>query len=202
MFTSKYAQIVAVISLTGMVSYSEASDCDINSIGQQLAPVQAYEFNQSRTVAALSRPLRSQGVIWLSDNEQLVWQVQNPIKSTTVISADGVREYNRNDELQPVADAAIASDLSDIFLNLLSGNFSALNNAFNSTVDCSDEGWAVELFPQEQPFNELLSTLNMTGNEAIESISWQEVRGDTVEISLEASNTAIDDESIKSYLED
>ena len=193
--------------LTGVVGAAEVATtpdsgaCSIDGISQRLIDSDAYyEFVQTKVVAALSRPLNSSGVIWLSPNGELVWQLARPIKSTTVITTIGAKEYNRRDELQPSMDNTVASDMSFIFLNVLRGNFSALADLFSQLVKCDEGQWTLDLIPIKEPFSDLLSSLSISGGASLQRVRYEEARGDITEIRLTPSSRP--DDSLEAYLDD
>ncbi len=206
MTRSNYASLILCL-LTGVASAAEVATtpdsdvCNIDSISQRLIDSDAYyEFVQTKTVAALSRPLNSSGVIWLSPNGELVWQLGTPIKSTTVITAIGAKEYNRRDELQPSMDNAVASDMSFVFLNVLGGNFIALAELFSQSVNCDEGQWTLDLIPIKEPFINLLTVLSVSGGASLQRVRYEEARGDNTEISLTPSSRP--DDSLEAYLDD
>src|SRR5687767_12644287 len=105
-----------------------------------------YEFTQTKTVAALSNPLVSNGVLGLSAKQELVWQTLRPLKSTLVIGADGLRQFNRNDQLVNEIANPVAAELAQVFLSLLSGNTQALETAFTRNLTCGENSsWQLHL---------------------------------------------------------
>lgn len=171
--------------ILGLFPTASFGACEILDTSERLAanPVY-YRFQQSRDVPGLSRQLRSSGIIWMSDNDELVWQVQTPIKSTTVISSSGVREYNRNDQLQPALDVEIATSLSDVLLQIVRGNFTALNDYFQQTIQCEETAWDINLQPTNERFSDFFASMQLSGNDELESIIYEEVRGDVTSIQL------------------
>lgn len=190
--------------LFSLISASAYSACDIEDISAQLADSKpSYLFTQSKTIASLSRALNSSGVIWMSPTDELVWQVQKPVRSTTVISANGVKQFNRRDELQPSIDNPFAADLSTIFLSLLTGDFAALESSFAQSLSCDGDHWELTLEPRSGNLADLLSTLSVTGAENMESVSYRETRGDLTEIQLSvAQDDSSSGDNFRVYLDD
>jgi len=177
----------------GLLSGPGYAACNLDDIGARLSQGQMfYSFQQSKTIEALSRPLFSSGMIWMSPQHELVWQVRTPIKSTTVINIEGVREFNRNDVLQPQINDEVAGDLSSLFLNLLSGNFIALENTFDQSLSCEQDQWTLLLTPADSTFSNLLSSLSVSGEQYLEQVVYQEVRGDQTVIALVPSDEVPD----------
>lgn len=160
-----------------------------------------YEFTQTKTVAALANPLVSNGVLGLSAKQQLVWQTLRPLKSTLVIGADGLRQFNRNDQLVNEVANPVASELAQVFLGLLSGNTDVLETAFTQSLTCEDSNWQLNLVPADNDLKTMLESLTLNGAEHIEKISFREARGDYTEILLSAP-LAGPVENLASYLGD
>lgn len=142
------------------------------------------DFVQTKEIQALSRPLVSSGKIWLSPNDELVWQTLVPIKSTLVISASGLRQYNKNDILQTEISLPVAQDLANIFLSILSSDFAALEQSFETSLHCNDNSWQLALKPFESEIENFLTSISIEGSDILQVIAFQEKRGDHTEIKL------------------
>jgi hypothetical protein len=177
----------AAILILAAVVPLHSFGCELADLGKLAADETLhYEFIQTKTVAALSRPLQSNGVLGLSENQELVWQTLRPLKSTLVIDAEGVQQFNRNDQLVSEITNPVANELAQVFLNVLSGNTEALATVFTQNLTCEDSNWQLELVPADEDVKNLLSSLTLNGAEYIEKISFREIRGDYTEIVLSA----------------
>ncbi len=145
-----------------------------------------YEFVQSKTVAALSRPLLSSGVLGLSANQDLVWQTLKPLKSTLVIAAEGLKQFDRNDALVSELDLPVARALAQVFLGVLSGDTQTLTSAFTPALSCDGSAWELNLVPTAAEFAQLLTSITVSGAATIEKLAFREARGDYTEILLSA----------------
>lgn len=145
-----------------------------------------YDFTQSKTVAALSRPLLSSGVIGLSMHRELVWQTLKPLKSTLVINAEGLKQFDRNDVLVSELDLPVARALAQVFLGVLSGDTQMLETAFMQTLSCDGSAWELNLVPTDAEFAQMLTSLTVSGATTIEKLAFREARGDYTEILLSA----------------
>jgi hypothetical protein len=145
-----------------------------------------YEFTQTKTVAVLANALVSNGILGLSANKELVWQTLRPLKSTLVIDADGLSQFNRNDQLVNDIANPIATELAQVFLSVLSGNTAALESAFTQTLTCEGSNWQLRLVPTDNDLKHMLESLTLNGAEHIDKISFRETRGDYTVIELSA----------------
>lgn len=176
-----------------------ASSCDIESVKYKLANDRLYaDFVQSKSIAALSRPLISKGQIWMSPDGELVWQVLVPFKSTMVIHQGGVRQYTKDDRLKGNRNNPMVTDISKIFLALLSGNIEQINETFSNQLICAKEtpenpgnAWQLVLTPKESIFESFINQISIFGNQQLQEIHFVETRGDKTEITLSQKYTQV-----------
>jgi len=194
----KFALLCVGLCFTPLVL---SADCDINSVNEKLSNQAAYsDFVQTKTIKTLSRPLVSKGQIWVGPNEELVWQLIMPIKSTMVLHQDGVRQYNKHDELQSEQNHAVIAELSKVFLALLAGNMQQLQSMLSFQLFCGGNGelqkaksvtdasenstWKLVLKPKTKNISELMTEIVVSGASRVETIRFTETRGDSTEIHL------------------
>lgn len=176
---------IAALVLLGSFTSSLAYSCELEDINYLAFQNSGYiDFVQTKKVAALSRPLISTGTIWLSSDSELVWQTLVPLKSTLLITTDGLKQYNKNDILQTEINAPVALDLATIFLNILQGDFASLQESFSVSLECEGEQWQLQLEPNNTQLNNIISSIEISGNEFLRSIDFQEQRGDVTELQL------------------
>ncbi len=161
------------------------ADCDVESVNAKISKSNLYaNFTQTKTIASLSRPLISKGQIWMSSEGQLVWQTQFPIQSTMVMSGQGVKLYNKNNQLQHDSNNAMVKNISGLFLSLLSGNVDELEQKFHQQLTCAEMLWKLELRPKDESLLKMIEQLSLQGSDILEIIAFQEARGDSTTIDL------------------
>jgi len=194
----KFVLLCVVLGFTPLVL---SADCDIRLVNEKLSNQAAYlDFVQTKTIKALSRPLVSKGQIWVGPNEELVWQLVMPIKSTMVLHQEGVRQYNKHDELQSEQNHAVIAELSKVFLALLAGDMQQLQSMFsfqflcggkdesqkaNSVSDAiENSAWELILKPKVKNISELMTEIVVSGADRVDIIRFTETRGDSTQIQL------------------
>jgi len=159
--------------------------CDINKISDLIANNRLNaKFEQIKTIEVLSKPLRSQGVMWMSESGDLVWQVNRPIKSTIVINDQGMVQFDRHDKKIAKQKMFSMDEISLMFLNIANGNLEELEKGFDMTWKCQIGTWEVMLEPKNKKISNFLSALSIRGDTKIQQFSYTEPRGDTTEITL------------------
>ncbi len=146
-------------------------------------PLQA-NFEQSKNIAALSSPLRTKGGIWMSESNQLVWQVTFPIKSTLVIGDKGFTQYDSNDMQTQQSNNDYTLELSLMFLNITKGDLKELQEKFNIHCDCLNSDWTLTLLPKENALKNILEEIKIHGSKKMERFSYKEQNGDETLIQL------------------
>ena len=176
--------ILIVLLSTFTSSTEKCSEEQVKRINNLTNSSLNATFNQIKEIKSISLPLRTSGKIWLSDSNQLVWQVIKPIKSTIVITEDGLSQFNRKDIKQDNAPNLIGNDLSKVFLNVASGDFKSLKNNFNMDLTCKEGSWVFKLTPRNEPLINVLTSIDIFGEQFINGFSYIEKRGDTTSIKL------------------
>ncbi|AKE53146.1 outer membrane lipoprotein carrier protein LolA [Kangiella geojedonensis] len=190
--------VIAFVSTT--VFSSEINSCDINTMMQTIQhQPHLQKFKQEKNIKVLANPLTSFGYLLLANQEAVVWQTTQPIKSTTVISPNNFRQYNKKDQLMtmPANTSNQTSQLvSSTFLSILSGTIDQLNDNFEVSTSCSETEWHISLIPNNNDILRLLQKIDITGNIQINQLNFVETNQDITQISF----TPTDDSTIKNQL--
>jgi hypothetical protein len=163
--------------------------CELEGISASFESQKAWNFEQEKIIEVLSRPLLSRGQLWLQRNDILVLQIQYPVTSTTVISADGLRQYNADDELLMDNTNPMFSELSKVLLLLFNRQFPSLQESFDIELVCEEQdAWEAQLEPKDAQLASFLNFVTISGSDEIENISFKEQRGDITRISLSSTS--------------
>ena len=179
------------ISLSIPVSAQPADQCTLESIAAKLnEQAKLSQFVQTKKVTILKKPLISKGYLLITDNNQVVWQTQEPIKSTLLIGQQSLRQFNKND--QPVMSPAnnnqkMSQLISTTFMAILAGNFEKLDNHFSVALDCTETRWSIELEASSNDMKPIITNINISGQNHIELLSFTEASGDSTQLVLSPS---------------
>lgn len=176
-----------LVSLLILMSWpiNSANACSIDAINNFMLPQNSSaSFEQIKQLKALSRPLKSSGKLWLSSKQQLVWQMQKPIKSTLVLDGAEVTQFDKSDQKLQTPNNAIIGKISQVFLNLIKGDFNQLETNFEANLECQGEHWKLSLYPKEKTFENLFSHLSIEGETYLSQIVIEEKRGDLTILQL------------------
>jgi hypothetical protein len=185
MFPMKKAFFVLlVLSLEAFA----ADDAALARVRKSLeeAPVLRANFEQTKTMRALERPLVLSGRLVFSKSHGVLWSIDAPIRRRYIlgetrvaeIDEDGTRTERGIDDLPGFSQAA------RIFGALLRGDAQTLEGVFDLSVDGSGEagGWAITLVPKAEPLAQFLTEARIAGSRFVERLTIVEALGDRSEI--------------------
>jgi hypothetical protein len=141
------------------------------------------DFTQTRTLAALSRPLKASGSMVLARDKGVIWALKRPValtyvmgpKGLTVVDAAGGRERKTPKE------APMVAQMGQIFQSVAQGDFHALEAFFTVTGEGGPERWEVDLLPNAQAAA-FVKRIRLNGGRFIDRIRIEEAAGDRTEL--------------------
>ncbi|UPQ89366.1 outer membrane lipoprotein carrier protein LolA [Vibrio sinaloensis] len=161
----------------------------INTLEQletQLAqhPIVRGEFTQQRHLEMFAEPLSSSGRFTLSKQQGLLWQQNTPFAVNLVLTQDKLRQTFVDQAPQTISaeQNPLVFYFSRVFLAVFHGDTQALQTEFELDFSAQDDQWQLVLTPRQAPLNQVFSTITLSGDQAIDSLVLQELRGDQTEI--------------------
>lgn len=179
------------LALSLLVGTYTVAACELETITQMSAAQQGYAFTQEKQIPVLRRPLLSEGKLWLTQDDKLVWHIESPVVSTMVFSESGLRQFNGAGEMTLSSDDSLYGELSAVFINVFAGDFSALMDNFSLALDCQDssDNWTLTLLPVTEPYSSILVSVTLSGSTLLETLAFEEVRGDTTLLQLQETDS-------------
>lgn len=146
------------------------------------------DFAQTRKIDMFAEPLSSQGTFLLDKAHGLLWQQTTPFPVNLVLTQDKLRQTfaGQNPHTITAQENPMAFYFSHIFLSVFHGDTEQLTNEF--ALDFSEQNghWTLVLTPKGAPLNAVFQHITLQGQDDIDVLSLQEVRGDTTEIQFSA----------------
>ena len=142
------------------------------------------DFTQTRTLAALSRPLKSSGTLVIAKERGVIWNLARPMPLTVVAGPRGIMEVDREGrrKVQTSQDTPMVARMAGIMKSLLEGQWSALEGLFSVRGEAGKDGaWAITLTPNAQTAA-FLKTVRIKGGRHIDTIHVEEPSGDTMDL--------------------
>jgi hypothetical protein len=147
-------------------------------------PVLHADFQQTRRLAALSRPLKASGSFVVARDQGVVWRLDRPLPLTVVLAPRGVLEVDREGRrrVQTAKDMPMAARMAGIMNALLGGQWSALDELFTVKGEAGAAGaWTLLLAPRPATAA-FLKAVRIKGGAFVESIHVEEASGDTTDL--------------------
>jgi len=141
------------------------------------------DFTQTRTLAALSRPLKASGSLVLARDQGVIWTVRQPIAITYVLGPKGllVVDADGNRERKTAREAPMVAQMGRILQALTRGDWPALESWFTASGSGGPERWQVELVPKAQA-ESFVRRITLDGSRAIDRVRVVEAGGDRMEL--------------------
>jgi hypothetical protein len=151
------------------------------------------DFAQTRTLAALSRPLRSSGSMVLARDQGVIWAVRRPLSITYVIGPKGllVVDGDGHKERRTAREAPMVAQLGKVFQALAQGDLGILDGLFTAAGTGTPERWQVELLPKAgSGAASFVQRIRLDGGRFIDRVRLEEAAGDRMELVF--SNQKVD----------
>lgn len=171
---------------TSKANTDSVQSCSLQSVTEQVREhASLNQFQQTKRIAILSKPLVSTGYLLVSDEGGVVWQTSEPLKGTIVINNDSLKQFNKHDQAvsAPANSNQKASQLiSSTFLAILAGDFEQLERNFSAELVCDEAQWKIQLQAKHDDMQRLLTDITIIGDTNIQQLTFAEANGDTTEL--------------------
>jgi len=148
------------------------------------------DFTQTRTLAALSRPLKASGSMVLARDQGVIWALARPVAVTYVMGPKGLLVVNGDgsQERKSARETPMVAQMGRIFQAVAQGDWQQLESLFTVSSAGRAEHWEVTLLPRPQaaPF---LKRIRLEGGRCIDRIRIDEAGGDRQELVFEHQRT-------------
>ncbi len=149
-------------------------------------PLLRVDFVQTRSLAALSKPLRASGGMVLSRDSGLLWQLRKPLALTYVVGPKGVLEVGPDGKrrTRSAQEVPAVAQMAKVFQSLLQGRWNVLEEHFVITATGRPERWDIVLAPRAQAAA-FLKSIRVSGGRFIDAVRLEEASGDRMDLAFE-----------------
>jgi len=176
-------KLIALFTLL-IVAFPSLAKADDLKVGQPLAPGQVLrgQFVQERSLEGFKAPLKSEGRFVVAAGRGLIWIVEKPFPTTTVITPAGLVQEARGNETLRLAASRIPfmSRLYDMLSGTMSGDWSRMKEDFNVESSGSDKNWQLRLTPAKSGNNAALpiQEMDVQGDRFVNTVDIRRPNGD------------------------
>jgi outer membrane lipoprotein-sorting protein len=178
--------IAALCAAAPAFALEEAALLDALSARFGKTAVVSSEFTQTRTLAALTRPVKSTGRLVYAKDRGVIWQIEKPYRATYVIDDSRIVEIDANNvrRERSTKEAPAVAEVGRVFRSIVSGDRKTLIEYFRVSAVGDADKWELKLAPREKvaPF---LKSVVVRGGQFIDHISLTEPAGDRTDLAFE-----------------
>lgn len=132
-------------------------------------------FTQHKQLTGLPMPLMARGFYEYTENSGLRWVTQSPVESQIKITNEGISGVDNSNSTRFIAD---------IFLAVIRGDLSQLEQYFAIQSRGDSAHWTLRLTPSTSPLSSYLSYIDVSGAEFTEQLFIMDSNGDSTDITL------------------
>ncbi|MDR1280616.1 MAG: outer membrane lipoprotein carrier protein LolA, partial [Opitutaceae bacterium] len=155
----------------------------LQELESQLATGQALrcDYEQTRTISGMSRPLRSTGELEIIPGSGLVFRQKTPFALTLRITPDQIETTLEN---QP-AETLTARENPRLFQfnqlldALIRADHAALEKIFDLTLTGTQAAWTLDLRPRDDLLSGIFRKITLSGARHIDGIRIEDQQNDT-----------------------
>ncbi|MDY6450105.1 LolA family protein [Acinetobacter faecalis] len=166
------------MSLFALLSTTtHAQNSDLKQIFTQLSAssVVRANFVQHKKLASLNKTYVSKGTVVFTKNSGVLWQIQSPVKADLIVTPKKIVQKTQRTYSQIEVDKTPYGSVATMFLQLMSGNETALAKNFNVvSANYSPIKWNVSLTPKSGLFKKLFVKVDAQGQRYVDQIVIQE----------------------------
>jgi hypothetical protein len=176
------------------------------AMGPALAPGQTLQgrFVQERHLKGLASTLKSEGSFVLAPGKGLIWRVEQPIQTLTVITPAGIRQFINGSEVQHIEAARVPfiAHFYDMLNGSLMGDWSAMRHDFAVQTTGDRKAWRTVLMPlhPDDPIAGMLASIVISGSKMVDSVDINRTSGDSEHMAFidqKVSSVPLDGDTVR-----
>jgi hypothetical protein len=173
--------VVAIVALSS-VCFAQLA------MGPTLAPGQTLHgrFVQARNLKGISSTLKSEGSFVLAPGKGLIWRIEDPIQTITIITPAGIRQIINGSEVQRIDAAKVPfiAHFYDMLNSALMGDWTAMRSDFAVQTKGDRLAWRTLLTPArpDDPIAGMLASIAITGGKMVDGVEITRANGDSERI--------------------
>lgn len=176
--------LTSIALLTSLVlSDAAGASATVKEISARLKPFSTLHatFVEERRVEGLTKPLKSTGRLVYARNKGLLWLVEKPLASQTVMTSTSLVQTIKGRVTVKLDVAAQPSMqvISRLFVASLTGDWAPLEADFEMNAHQTPSSWTLRLTPKGGLFAKFARSLEVTGDTSVHSVELAELSGDS-----------------------
>ncbi|MDR3212889.1 MAG: outer membrane lipoprotein carrier protein LolA [Azoarcus sp.] len=157
-----------------------------------LTPVTQGEFQQTRQLARIKKPLISTGRFLVVRDAGVIWENLAPIEQTMRLTKNEILQTGDGGTLMRLSTdkEPVVGIINDILFGVLAGEFETLARRFTYDGKVEGDTWRLGFKPRDANLARLIETLSLAGGRDIEQVEIRSAAGDVTRIEFKAQTHA------------
>jgi len=176
--------VVAIVTVFPILTLTSVCFAEL-AMGPTLAAGQTLHgrFVEERHLKGLSSTLKSEGSFVLASGKGLIWRMEQPIQTLTVITPAAIRQIINGSEVQHIDAARVPfiAHFYDMLNGSLIGDWSAMRHDFVVKSTGDRQAWRTVLTPlqPDDPIAGMLASIVISGGKMVDSVDINRTNGDS-----------------------
>ena len=188
--------VARAVALTVALQAAAAQgDANMDKVQALLArpPVLCGQFDQSKTMVGLRRPVKSAGRFCIVAEKGVLWTTVTPFPSTLRLTRDEIIE-SQGDKVTKRLSASqepAVRIINDLLFSVMAGELKRLMSAFAVDATVDGKSWRAKLDPRESGMKTVIAGIELNGGEYVKHITIREASGDRTDITFSGVVTGV-----------
>ncbi|HEY4081790.1 MAG TPA: outer membrane lipoprotein carrier protein LolA [Burkholderiaceae bacterium] len=181
-----------ILALTLLAADAQAATDLAQSVRERLvqAPVLRGEFEQQKQVQGFAKPLISRGSFVVARERGVLWLTKTPFASQLRLTRDEIKA-TQNGAVAFRLDASKEPSvrvINGLMFSLLNGDIGGLSELFKVEGSAEGKAWQLHLTPRASALAKLMTSIDLSGEMQVRSITILEASGDKTVIRFSAQS--------------
>jgi hypothetical protein len=174
----------SLVTVVAALAFASVSFAQLG-IGPAITPRQNLHgrFQQERHLKGITATLTSSGSFVLAPGKGLIWRIEEPIQSITVITPAGIRQIVNGSEVERIeaSRVPVVTHFYDMLNGALTGDWSAMLHDFAVQTTGDRRAWRTTLTPLRatDPIVGMLSSVVIVGAKMVDAVDIVRANGDS-----------------------
>ena len=184
----KKLYFIVLLTLTSVFGFSQTQDEIIETLTQTAASMQCMQcrFTQQKTMAMLSEPTVSEGLMSYVSPDKMHWEYTNPYSFALVVDGNKITKItDGNEEILDAKTGRMYQGIVNIIMSSATGRNLFDKSMFDVVITGDDEFWKAEMTPKKRDMKRMFAMLTFYFDKktnVINKVEMTEAGGDLMTI--------------------
>ena len=184
----KKLYLIVLLTLTSVLGFSQTQDEIIEMLTQTAASMQCMQcrFTQQKTMAMLTEPTVSEGLMSYVSPDKMRWEYTNPYSFALVVDGNKITKItDGNEKVLDAKSGRMYQGIVNIIMSSATGRNLFDKSMFDVVITGDDEFWKAEMTPKKRDMKRMFAMLTFYFDKqtnVINKVEMTEAGGDVTTI--------------------